>query len=213
MTLWPFLRHQLRMGCFLFLRFMALMISVFMGSFPFVFRCTYYTLLGTICQYLFAQICKKIFQRSYQRAKTRRGARARRAKQNGCSAFEHPFGEVLPELGGVAGDHRGAIVLALAVLVPGPLGVADGDHLTVEGDLDGLPADQPRSAACEQVVGAAFEAVGGEGVDDGVLHRGSSSFSGLLSLAVIILYHSKGVLSTPFLIFFYSFFLPLSGTL
>lgn len=113
-------------------------------------------------------------------ANSRRTGRARRAKQNGCSALEHPFGEVLPELGEVAGNHRGAIVLAIAVLIPRPFGVADGDHLTISEDLDGLAADQPRSTTCEQVIGAGFEAVVGQGVDDGVLHGGTSCFLGLL---------------------------------
>ena len=122
-------------------------------------------------------------------ANSRRTDRARRAKLNGCSALEHPFGEVLPESGEVAGDHRGAFPLRVSP-VPVELVVVDGDHVTVEGDLEGLVAGQPRPTACEQVVGAGLEAVvgdqgGGDGVD--VLHGGSSSFLGLLPLSLILL--------------------------
>jgi len=68
----------------------------------------------------------------------------------------------------VAGDHRGAFPLRIGP-IPEVLVVVDGDHVTVEGDLDGLVAGQPRAAASEEVTGTAFEAVGSEGVDD-VLH-------------------------------------------
>lgn len=68
----------------------------------------------------------------------------------------------------MAGDHRGAFPLRVGP-IPVELVVVDGDHVTVEGDLEGLVAGQPRASASEEVAGAAFEAVGGEGVDD-VLH-------------------------------------------
>ena len=72
-------------------------------------------------------------------------------------------------MGEVAGDHRGALPLHITA-IPEEAVVVDGDHVTVEGDLDGLMRGQPRALASEQAVGAAFEAVvGDQGGGDGVL--------------------------------------------
>ena len=83
-------------------------------------------------------------------------------------------------MGEVAGDHRGALPLHITA-IPEVAVVVNGDHVTVEGDLDGLMRGQPRALAGEQAVGAAFEAVvGDQGGGDGVLHSGD-----LLVLGVI----------------------------
>ena len=75
-------------------------------------------------------------------------------------------------MGEVAGDHRGAFKLHVTA-IPEVAVVVNGDHVTVEGDLDGLMRGQPRAFASEQAVGAAFEAVvGDQGGGDGVLHGG-----------------------------------------
>lgn len=75
-------------------------------------------------------------------------------------------------MGEVAGDHRGALPLHITA-IPEEAVVVDGDHVTVEGDLDGLVRGQPRALASEQAVGTAFEAVvGDQGGGDGVLHGG-----------------------------------------
>ena len=83
---------------------------------------------------------------------------------------EDPLGEVLPQLGEVAGNHRGALPLHVRP-VPEELVAVNGDLVTVEGDLDGLVAGGPRALASEEVTGLLLEAVGGERVDD-VLHCG-----------------------------------------
>lgn len=75
-------------------------------------------------------------------------------------------------MGEVAGDHRGALKLHITA-IPEVAVVVNGDHVTVEGDLDGLMRGQPRALASEQAVGTAFEAVvGDQGGGDGVLHDG-----------------------------------------
>ena len=75
-------------------------------------------------------------------------------------------------MGEVAGDHRGALKLHITA-IPEVAVVVNGDHVTVEGDLDGLMRGQPRALAGEQAVGAAFEAVvGDQSGGDGVLHGG-----------------------------------------
>ena len=61
--------------------------------------------------------------------------------ESGRSASEHPLGEVLPQLGEVAGDHRGALPLHITA-IPEVAVVVDGDRVTVEGDLDGLVGGQ-----------------------------------------------------------------------
>ena len=85
-------------------------------------------------------------------------------------------------MGEVAGDHRGVLKLHVTA-IPEVAVVVNGDHVTVEGDLDGLMGGQPRALASEQAVGAAFEAVvGDQGGGDGVLlHCGV-----LLVLGVIL---------------------------
>jgi len=72
----------------------------------------------------------------------------------------------------VAGDHRGALPLHVTA-IPEVAVVVDGDHVTVEGDLDGLVGGEPCSPTGEQVAGLGFEAVvGDQGGGDGVLHCG-----------------------------------------
>ena len=83
-------------------------------------------------------------------------------------------------MGEVAGDHRGAFPLHITA-IPEEAVVVDGDHVTVEGDLDGLVGGQPRALASEQAVGLGFETVvgdqgGGGGVD--VLHGDPPCCSG-----------------------------------
>ena len=86
----------------------------------------------------------------------------------------------------MAGDHRGAIVFALTVAVPEPFATADGDHVIIEGDLDGRATRDPGATACEQAVGAGFEAVGGECVNQ-ILHWEYLLFSWALALSLILL--------------------------
>ena len=72
-------------------------------------------------------------------------------------------------MGEVAGGHRGAFKLHITA-IPEVAVVVNGDHVTVEGDLDGLVGGEPCSPTGEQVAGLGFEAVvGDQGGGDGVL--------------------------------------------
>lgn len=88
----------------------------------------------------------------------------------------YPLGEVLPQLGEVAGNHRGALPLHITA-IPEVAVVVDGDHVTVEGDLDGFVASEPRTNPREEVVSLVFEVVGGnESLSNGVIHHGEVPF-------------------------------------
>lgn len=91
-------------------------------------------------------------------------------------------------MGEVAGDHRRALPLHITA-IPEVAVVVDGDHVTVEGDLDGLMRGQPRALAGKQAVGAAFEAVvGDQGGGDGVLlHCGILLVLGVIPFDVLII--------------------------